>query len=535
MPATKSRARKKPNMPRKGKRSSGQPLASPASLVVAAVCGALLGLSAPGFDQWYLAWIGLVPLLLLIVSSSGVKEGFLRGLVFGTAYNLVYLNWYLHLHPLYWLGYNEAESVALAAAAWIILALHQGLIMAVLSAFLRLLPLTGGFLPRPIDGRWCLPAPVVIPLLWVLVLNKLGNAHDFLGVPWTMLEYSQYKQLSIIQISSWIGGIGLGAIIVLVNVVLAGLVSSLSQRLSFKSLSPGTSQAAFNQALTIALCVAGMIAWGFSRLGAPQYATETLSVLQGNINIEMEKSKRTYTLAELFEHYGRLLSKTPTGLCVWTESSVPAYLKNERELSTDLMQAARRGKHDMIVGSIDRDVEGRAYNAAFGIDADGNLADAVYHKRYLVPFGEYMPGFVHYLPEWVQRLTSTPAGIGFHSGNKPVILNLSGHEIAPLICFETLSPELVATSVRNGGSLLVNLSDLAWFHDSMVGDQMLAFSTMRAVESARYFVFAANTGPSAIIDANGRLLKRSACGKALVLTGKVLFNTERTVFTQWFN
>ena len=534
MPATRSRTKKRSTVP-KGKKSAAPATVAPAALFMAAVCGGVFGLSAPGFDQWYLAWIALVPYLLLTVSSSGIKDAFLRGLVFGAAYNLVYLNWYIHLHPLAWLGYNEPESIALAVAAWLIVSLHQALIVAIVTAAIRLLPLTGGFFPRVVEERLCLPAPLVIPALWVLAENKILNAPNFLGVPWPMIEYSQYQVLPVIQIASWIGGIGLGALIVMFNTVLASVIATVTARISFKSLACHTSSSAVSQGLTVALCVAGVVAWGYSRLNVPQYAADTVSVLQGSINIDMERTKHRYTLPELMDRYGTLLAKAPPGLCIWTESALPAYLKNETQLLSDLTRASKEAKHPMVVGSIDRDFDGRVYNSAFGIDSDGRLYNAVYHKRYLVPFGEYMPNFAHYLPEWVQRLTNTPAGAGFHAGQKPVVLDLDGQKIAPLICFETLSPELCASSVRNGGNLLVNLSDLAWFHESMVGDQMVAFSVMRAIENARYFVFAANTGPSAIIDSNGRIVHRSIPGKVVVLTGKVRYNSERTAFTQWFN
>jgi apolipoprotein N-acyltransferase len=189
----------------------------------------------------------------------------------------------------------------------------------------------------------------------------------------------------------------------------------------------------------------------------------------------------------------------------------------------------------MIIGSIDRDSDGKPYNSAFGIASNGTLLQAVYHKRYLVPFGEYMPSWVKYMPEWMQRLTSTPAGTGFTAGKFPVTINFDGRRVAPLICFETISPELVASSVRNGGNLLVNLSDLAWFHESMCGDQMIAFSVLRAVESGRDFVFAANTGPSAVINRYGKITSRSPQEKITNLIGKVTFHSERTPFIDWFN
>jgi apolipoprotein N-acyltransferase len=534
--STKSKVRKRKKSAATPKSTPQPAMATQVSLAVAAGSGALLGLSAPGFNHWYIAWFGLVPLLLLIVSSPGIKDAFLRGCVFGMAYNLVYVNWYLQLHPLTWMGFNELQSGAIATAAWMVVSAHQAILVGIIAAIVRFLPLCGGFLPRDVDGRWCIPALLVIPPIWVLLQNKIYNAHDWLGVPWPMLEYSQYHMLPIIQSASWIGGIGIGALIVLFNCSLACLVATLSRRLTFKSFAASTPTAAITQFLTVSLVLAGMVAWGYSRLTAPLSGPiRTASVVQGNINIEMQKRERNYTLAQLMEHYRGLIDRVPSGLCIWTESALPAYLKQEGEVLTTLAQLSRDGKREMIIGSLDKDFNGRPFNSAFGLASDGRLVDAVYHKRYLVPFGEYMPNWVRFMPSWMQRLTSTPAGVGFNAGKKPVVLDLDGHSIAPLICFETISPELCVSSVRNGGELLVNLSDLAWFHKSICGDQMVAFSVMRAAETGRYFVFAANTGPSTIIDPAGRIIARSSMNTEAVLTSRIRYNNELTPFVQWFH
>ena len=141
--------------------------------------------------------------------------------------------------------------------------------------------------------------------------------------------------------------------------------------------------------------------------------------------------------------------------------------------------------------------------------------------------------FAHF-PEWIKRLTNTPAGGGYSSGESPAILDFGWGKVAPLICFESLSPELVASSVRAGGQLIVNISDLSWFHQSFVGRQMIAFSVFRAIENGRYFIFAANTGPSAIIDPGGRIDELSGQDQDLLLVGKVSLCTCATPFTRWF-
>jgi apolipoprotein N-acyltransferase len=497
--------------------------------------GAILGLSAPGMEQWYLAWCGLVPLLLVAVGSRNVGHAFLRGLVFGLGYNLVYLSWYLGLHPLEWMGLDWWQSIPMSVGAWFVAAVQQALIISVFAMVCRVVPLTGGFMPRKEEEGWKLPALVFLPLAWVLLNNKVLNAHDLLGVPWPMVEYSQYKQLAVIQAASVVGGIGLAFVIVMVNTALAGMIASASSKLNWKALAAPTFGDSIRQALVVALAVTLMYAAGLSALarsGKPPH--QTVSVLQGNINIDMQKREHGYTLAELFDRYKHMSSHCGKGLCIWTESALPTYLRQESLLLTQLRELSRKEQLDMVVGSMDKDAKGKPYNSAFGITSDGTVLPSIYHKRYLVPFGEYMPGFVKYLPEFVQKLTNTPAGGGFASGDKSVVLSFTEGKVAPLICFECMSPELVSESVREGGELIVNISDLAWFHDSICGDQMIAFSTLRAVENGRYVVFAANSGPSAIISPSGKILSSTRAVSQKVMEGKVEFENGRTPFTFWF-
>ncbi len=503
--------------------------------------GAVLGLSAPGIGLWFTAWFGLVPLLLLIATSENVWIAAWRGLLFGTAYNLVYGNWLLGLWPLDWLGFNSWQGALLAGAAWFIACLHQGLLISCFSAVCRLIPMKGILFPEYIKKAWTWPALLVVPLLWLIAVNKVGNAHFFLGVPWTMLEYSQYKILPVIQICSIIGGIGLGFIIVMANTSLAIFASTLFMSKSNGPFTAPNKVQALNQLIVCGLLVMCITFYGFWQCTRSRPApTTSVSILQGNINIDMQKTVHHYTLHELLTHYTAMIGQCPPGLCVWTESSVPTFLNREHNTMSYLAGLAKRYHLDMVVGSMALErkspssPELKPYNSAYGITYGGNVLSSVYHKRYLVPFGEYTPAPVRSFPEWILRLTNTPAGGGFESGTDAVVLGLNCGKVAPLVCFETLSPELVADSVRSGAQLLVNVTDLAWFHRSMIGEQMLAFSVLRAVESERYFVFAANTGPSAIVDPAGRITQVTAMGKERVLIGKVGFVSHVTPFSYWF-
>src|SRR5207253_8680841 len=131
-------------------------------------------------------------------------------------------------------------------------------------------------------------------------------------------------------------------------------------------------------------------------------------------------------------------------------------------------------------------------------------------KRRLVPFGEYLPvGILEsLLPEPVKRLLSGNSQ-GFVPARSLRVLSCVWGRIGSSICSEVMYPQLVADEVRHGASLLVNISNLAWFHNSSLNEQILSAAIMRAVENGRFMVLATNSGISAIIDPSGLVTSKS--------------------------
>jgi len=538
----------------KKKRKAEQPKVAPADLwsklkpqpkhlLSAASSGAILGLACPGFEQWYLAWIALAPLFLLLTLEQSIWQRTLVGFVYGLAYNLTYLHWYLGLAPLDWLGFPGIQGNCLAAFAWLFASSHQALAFGLFALIAGFVPTRGSYTIKKEGAKWYVPALSFLPLLWILIINKIGNAQDLMGVPWTQLEYTQYKQPAILQAASIFGGIGVSYIIVAVNVCLASGIATFKSKgkskNAFSGLQAASKESAYYQGLAMILIVGAFLIIGMWQKEqvkdlAENRPTTPVAVVQGGINIDMQKSEHSYSLTELTAHYDELLRQCKNELCVMTEGALPTYLREQEEIKNWLCNEARSHHLDMVVGAMDRDSGGRPYNAAYGITSSGTISDRVYHKRYLVPFGEYTPLLVEYFPEWVKRWTNTPAGGGFASGKEALSFDLAQGKVAPLICFECISPEQTAKSCREGGQLLVNISDLAWFHKSDCGLQMVAFSVLRAIENRRYFVFAANTGPSAIIDPTGKITEYSPHGGNAVMQGRVGFNTHTSFFSQWY-
>ncbi|MCC7529436.1 MAG: apolipoprotein N-acyltransferase [Candidatus Melainabacteria bacterium] len=524
---------------------------SPNNLIVCTVSvfsGAVLGLSAPGFDQWYLAWVGLVPLILLCSSSKNLKQAFLRGLLFGAGYEMFYLNWIFGLHPLDWLGFNPWQSCLLAFGALFVWAMQQALLVGIFAVFCRLIPMTGSILPEKSGQLWRIPAVMVIPAVWVLWMNKLGNAHFLCGVPWGMLEYSQYKQLFVIQIASIIGGIGIGFLIVAHNALLASLIATYSGSAGFQSLATGCRTKAVMQ-LGVFIAIV-LLAFTLSYRAVCQVnwpANQAVSILQGNVNFNMLLSKQK-VINQADIPFLNLISKCSQSLCVGTENALPYDLYAAPQTCKLLADTAKRRKLNIVLGCLHSE-ENRNFpttsapvlpvsnssrcNSAIAIAADGSALN-IYHKRFLVPISEYTPQFFQLLKS-AFNLPSQWRVKSLVSGQEPGVFKLSCGSVAPLICVECMSPELAASSVRAGGELLITLGDPSFLHDAMVGRQMIAFNVLRAVENRRFVAFACNTGPSAIIDPAGRIVLQSQHGKVELMSGKVGFNSELTPFCRWFS
>jgi apolipoprotein N-acyltransferase len=157
-----------------------------------------------------------------------------------------------------------------------------------------------------------------------------------------------------------------------------------------------------------------------------------------------------------------------------------------------------------------RGAETRQHNSALWIQPNGRIGGR-YFKVHLVMFGEYVP-FSRLVP-WLANVT--PIGQGLTPGTGPSSFEVQGFRLAPSICFESTVPHLIRRQVRrlaaetgHAPDILVNITDDGWFWGSSILDLHLACAVLRAVELRRPFLVAANTGISAHIDGNGRVLER---------------------------
>lgn len=514
----------------------------------AAVCGAVLGLSAPGLEQWYLAWFGVAPLLLFIKSSPGWRTAAMRAFLFGWCYNLVYMHWYLQIHPSTWDG--APFPMLVSALCWLGECARQGAMVAVFGALCYQVRLAPTFVfKRSPQGSLPLPALIFIPLLWVLCLDKIGNALIIQGVPWSMLEYTQYKQIELIQCASIIGGIGLCALILMMNTLIAcafatawavgvrkdfsdsALRSSPLSRLTELAF-PHRTAAIINTSIVAALVVAVMLGGSWVQEGSSRKArgSITVSCLQGNLARRIDGASEQ----DLINTYLLLAAQAPAGVCVWPESSIPVVFRQHLPFFEECGQVARKKRQNWIVGTMDRNGE-HFFNSALFVDDAGVLHENVYHKRYLVPMAEYIPWWLKVPPFTTIFAGGTMTGfLESLPGTTPCLFEHKDMRISPQLCFDILSAEIVADSIRSGCNLLVSCCNTSWFESSAMSDQMLSFLALRAAEYHRQIAYANVSGASAIVAANGKILTKAPREKSCVITGTVNLYDDRTPFSWWF-
>jgi apolipoprotein N-acyltransferase len=340
---------------------------------------------------------------------------------------------------------------------------------------------------------------ITLPCLWV-ALEFLRN-YVLTGFPWASLGHTQARTLWLAQLAS-LGGVYLVAfVVVLSNTVLESLWSWWRQ----KAPLPRYGLIIWAGLLGLATIYSAV---RLSGSPAPEDAKKIrAAVVQGNLD---EKVDMRGWAGQAFV-FVRMLSETAKAeaqgaeLVVWPEGTLPGSIHPKIEsFERSAARAELPRKAELIIGGVTRGLKDKKTvltNSAFLTGPDLRI-HARYDKRHLVPFGEYVP-LESILPyEWF-----VPAGVAFFSpgpDHRPV--EASAGKLGLLICYEAIFPEIARETANHGAQLLVNITNDSWYGFSSAPYQHLAIARMRAIETGRYLLRAANTGVSAVIDPRGRVL-----------------------------
>jgi len=528
-----------------GRKTALQRLGVGYKLPVAFFFGCLFGLSSAGFELWWLAWIGLAPLLVLLRGVNSKLEAASVGLAFGVGYHGVSLSWYLGLGTLSWLGFHEILGTQISMFIWILESFHQALLIAGFATLVYCLPLRAGFLPN--IERPFFPYLLSTPLIWVFLQWMIAPSEIFVGLPINQLAYSQYKQLPLIQLAS-IGGSGsIDFIIVLVNATIANLfleVSHSARRLGARTDNFSTRFGGLFDFTVTIIALIGICSWGNTRIASINERIDaatamaldshsppvSVAVVQGNVTIEEERlniSKPT----DIAKRYSTLCANLGSSMLCLPEGAINAAQMQPGCLLSILKNIVFKQKKEVIVGTIETLQNGLANGAELITPA--RQSRDLYLKQRLVPLGEFAPQFFNdeRIPNRVR--SRIPASReSYLSAHSAQLAKSQYGKVGMSVYIELIYPKLIADEVRNGASLLVNVSNLAWFHNASINRQLLAAAVLRSVENERYLVLAANTGISAVIDPTGMINSMSLPGRRGVLLNTIQFLYSKTPFSK---
>lgn len=449
-----------------------------------------MALCFPKFNLWPLAWVALIPLFVDIYKKKTAREAAVSGFVFGLVFfsiNLFWINTLIEFGgpfvPLGWILLVVDESLYVAAACYLI-------------SFSKRLNL------------------LILALVWVGIeyLRSLGP----FGITAGTIGYSQASFLPIAQLASFSMVYGVSFLVVLVNAVLARFY--LARKNYF-------------ELLLVAILFLSAFFWGSSQIPGqeanrplPAEASAKagnhltiITLVQGAIP-QNRKLDYRYN-AENFKIHLDLTNqalKDKPDIIIWPETVVFTYLLTDPPFRKQTEELARRSKAYLLIGTPFIDASDQIYNSIVAFSPSGEVISR-YDKQRLVAFGEYLPFRPLLYP--ILRMTNMYQE-DFDPNPHTSYLVLGGRKVAAAVCFESTFVDLLKKQAP-GAAFLLTVTNDAWFGTSSAAEQHFQDGVFRAIENRKYFIQAANTGISGLIDPYGRIVKRTKPNERTALTFKI--------------
>ncbi|MDZ7644844.1 MAG: apolipoprotein N-acyltransferase [Woeseiaceae bacterium] len=429
-------------------------------------CGAALTLSFAPFGLWWLAPFLVLPVLLAGLLATPRAAA--------------------------WLGFWFGAGLFLAGTHWLYVSVHVFGRVPLLLAILLMLALVvimaawfaacGGLLSACIAGR---PARLLLaaPAVWVLIEWLRGWVLS--GFPWLSLGYGQVDS----PLAAWLPVVGVYGVSLLVVLSAAALLNALLSRrraagvLVLVALSPWVLGAALEP-----------LAWT-APAGPPVRAT----IVQGGVSQD-RKWQREQFQPTLALYRDALLAARDSDIVVWPEVAIPSVI-DRVESYLDQLQSDLAPRQTLLLGILERRDE-RIHNSVLLLAGDDRDRQ-VYRKRHLVPFGEYFP-VPDFIRNWMRLMSLPHSDLSPGAARQPLLVTAGGRRLAVAICYEDAygAEQLYALP---DADILVNVSNDAWFGDSIAPHQHLEIARVRAREAGRHVIRATNNGISAMIGPDGTL------------------------------
>ncbi len=344
-----------------------------------------------------------------------------------------------------------------------------------------------------------------------VLLSEWLRANLLTGFPWALFGYALVRNQPVLQWASITGVWGLSLLVALVGALGAHYLAARK-----------TPQALPR---ALALLAVLILPWGIgqsllARRPPPSGEPVEVALLQASVD-QLKKNKSALFRQEIVETYRGLMQRAildGADLVIWPEAAWPGNIAERTKALPD----AAAGVPTLLGVSLHARDRSAAYNSAFWLSPEGEVQGR-YDKQHLVPFGEYVPA------RWLLPVEKVVPGLrDYHPGTRPDPVGTP--PVGVLICYDGIFPEIARAEVQAGAQLLANLTNDAWYGISSAPYQHRDFYVMRAVETGRWVMRAANSGISTFIDPQGGIHEATRLGEVTALLGEVQPYAHTTFF-----
>ena len=474
-------------------------------LIIVIALGALMPLAFAPFNQWWLAPLLLAGWQLTIQKSSHTRS--------------------------FWLSYCFGLSLFSVGLWWVRISINQFggaplplaiLLVFVLSSYLAIYYGLLGYITQKLNlgiaTRYLLLFPITGVLLEVL------RAHVFTGFPWLAMGYSLTPTLFAQYLFPVFGALISSFVVYWIAGALLLIFTAFNQ----KSLMPSL----------IGIALSCLIITG-STISLQKYLSDpiqdqsesiNIALIQGNITQDQKFDANSFEAS--INTYLSLTDSvmTQANLVIWPETAVVAYYHHMGGLMTNLRQWSDYNDTEILLG-IPRSQQSQEFNAFLHLGQSPEQ-DQFYDKYRLLPFGEYipLPDVFGIFYEWV----NIPLA-GFTKGapeQAPFTFSQFSTQTTGSICFEAVFGESLRYQANQSG-FLVNISNDAWFGDSLAPWQHLQIVQARAIEFARPIARATNTGLTAFVAADGEIISKAPQFEATTLSASITGKNGLTAYVKY--
>ena len=382
-------------------------------------------------------------------------------------------------------------------------------------------------------ATWLRSRGAASPVALAATFAALDHLRSFAlgGWPWATLGYAHHQNPAMLGLASITGVYGLSFVTVLVGAALAE--AWLASRAGL--VPPRGAWLAL--AVAAALLLLGSLQRDEPAAG--EVAVLRVAALQGNIEQGAKwDAARAEEILGIYLDLADQATRAGADVVVWPESAVPGLLEADPALRARVLGAARDARVSHVVGAVgvELNAEGTGiehyFDSAFVVGPSGRSLDR-YDKSHLVPFGEYLP-LRGLLGRVLVAIATGLASQDVTAGEAPRALWLplpdrpgsdrglpAQLKVGVPICYELLFPDGVRRFAADGGEVLFAITNDAWYGRTGAPDQFLAMTALRAAETGLWTVRAANTGISAVIDAQGWVRKQTPIFERKVLMAEL--------------